>query len=201
MTTTAEKPDRVGLSIVAAVIVIAAEILRLILLSRIRWELGYPEKFAVEGLLFTVVYLAYAAVLIWRGRTLVRRLTAPLLLIPAWLFDCYWLVIDFLYARGSFELPHGEWLSWVVRFVFVFATVCLVAAWGVARRRGFLWLTGLLVPVVLAIAWFKWSWRLYPRSFDDVIVYDLMAAIPTVVIPLLGCLACWGIEASSRRRA
>ena len=50
MTATAEKPDRVGLSVVAAVVVIAAEVVRLVILSRTRWELGYPEEHAVEAL-------------------------------------------------------------------------------------------------------------------------------------------------------
>lgn len=200
MTATAEKPDRVGLSILAAVIVIAAEIVRLVILSQIRWKLGYPEQFAVEGVLFTLVYLTYAAALIWRGRTLLRRLVAPLLLIPAWLFDCYWLVADFLQARGSFELPHGEWWLWVVRFLVVFITVCLVAAWGLARRSGFLWLIGLIVPVVLTIVWLKWSWRLYEALAGEIYLYDLIAGVPTVVITLLGCLACWGIDALTRRR-
>ncbi|NYI76848.1 hypothetical protein [Nocardioides panzhihuensis] len=201
MTAAAERPDRVGLSVVAAVIVIAAEIARLVVLSQIRWEIGYPGEFAVEGVLFTLVYLTYAAVLVWRGRSLVRKLTAPLLLVPGWLYACYWLVAAFLQARGSFELPHGEWLLWVVRFLVVFITVCLVAAWGVARRRGFLWLIGLIVPVVLTIAWLKWSWRLYEAIAGEIFVYDLVAAVPTVVITLLGCLACWGVEALTRRRA
>ncbi|GGU13794.1 hypothetical protein [Nocardioides albus] len=201
MTATAEKPDRVGLSVVAAVVVIAAEIVRLVILSQIRWELGYPEEYAVEGVLFTFVYLTYAAMLIWRGRSIVRKLLAPLLLVPSWLFDCYWLVADFLQARGSFDLPLGEWWLWVVRFLVVFITVCLVAAWGVARRRGVLWLLGLVVPVLLTIAWLKWSWRLYEALAGEIFVYDLIAVVPTVVITLLGCLACWGVEALTHRRA
>lgn len=38
--------------------------------------------FAVQGVSITLVILTYAGVLIWRGRTLVRRLTAPLLVLP-----------------------------------------------------------------------------------------------------------------------
>ncbi|MEU0312938.1 hypothetical protein [Nocardioides sp. NPDC006273] len=201
MTATAEKPDRVGLSALAAVIVIAAEIVRLVVLSQIRWKIGYPEEFAVEGVLFTLTYLTYAAMLVWRGRTLLRRLTAPLLLVPGWLFDCYWLVADFLRARGSFEPPHEEWWLWLVRFLAVFITVCLVAAWGVARRTGFLWLIGLIVPAVLMFAWLEWSWRLYRALSGEIFIYDLVAVVPTVVITLLGCLACWGVEALTRRRA
>lgn len=185
----------------AAVIVIAAEIVRLVVLSQIRWEIDYPEEFAVKGVLFTLVYLTYAAMLIWRGRSLVRKLTAPLLLAPGWLYACYWLVAGFLSARGSFELPREEWLQWVIRFMAVFITVCLVAAWGVARRRGFLWLIGLIVPAVLTLAWLKWSWRLYEAIAGEIFVYDLVVAFPTVVITLLGCLACWGIETLTRRRA
>lgn len=201
MAATLGQADRVRLSVVGAAIVVAAEILRLVLVGRLRWELGYPEMTVVEGVLFTLVYMTYAGVLVWRGRTLVRRLVAPLLVLPAWLFDSFWLVVGFVQDRSSFDLPSGEWWLWVIRFVLVITTVCLVVAWGVARRRGFLWLIGLLVPVVLMIAWLKWWETLYVRLDGDIFVLDLVAIIPTVLIPLLGCLACWGIEALSRRRA
>lgn len=200
-TVPAEKTDRFQLSVLAAVLVVGAEILRLLILELTRWEFGYPEVFAVRGVLFTLVYLTYAAVLVWRGRTLLRRLAAPLILLPAWLVDVFWLVAGFLDARNSIELPTGEWWLWVTRFLTVAAAVCLVAAWGVARRRGFWWLIGLLVPVVLTLVWFKWAWRIYPALPSGPLAVDLFTTVLTVAVPLLGCLVCWGIEAVSRRSA
>lgn len=198
MTVTAERTDRVGLSVVAAVVVVAAEAMRLVLLSRLEWELGYPESYAVRGVLFTLVYLLYAGVLVWRGRTLVRRFTAPLLLLVPWFFDSFWLVANFIEARGSFGLPHGEWWLWVIRLQMVVTVLCLVAAWGVARRRGFLWLVGLVVPAVLMLVWMRWSERVWETLVGPAYVFELFTIVSTVAIPLIGCLVCWGVEALSR---
>jgi hypothetical protein len=193
-----ERTDRVGLSVVAVVIVAGVEALRLVLLSRLQWELGHPEIYAFQGVLFTLVYLVYAAVLVWRGRTFLRRVTAPLLLVVPWFFDSFWLVANFLQARGSFDLPHGEWWLWVIRLQMVVTVLCLVAAWGIARRQGFLWLVGLIVPAVLMMVWITWSGRVWESMVGDTFVTDLFMMVSNVAIPLVGCLACWGVEALSR---
>ncbi|MFD7072646.1 hypothetical protein ACFV9G_00430 [Nocardioides sp. NPDC059952] len=198
MTVTAERTDRVGLSVVAAVVVVAVEAARLLLLDRFRWELGYPETYAVQGVLFTLVYLTYAAVLVWRGRTFVRRITAPLLLLVPWLFDSFWLVMSFLMARGPFDLPSGEWWLWMIRLQMVVTVLCLTAAWGIARRRGYLWLVGLVVPGVLMLVWIRWADRAWETLGGQPVVSDLFMMVSTVAIPLIGCLACWGVEALSR---
>lgn len=201
MTVTAERTqqnDRVGLSILALGIVLGAEALRLVILSQLRWKLGYPETYAVQGLLFTIVYLVYGGVLVWRGRTLLRRLTAPLLLLAPWLFDSFWLVVNFLQARGSFDLTYGEWWSWLIRIQTVITVVCLVTAWGVSRRRGWLWLVGLVVPVVLTLVWTQWSWRLFQNLIGTEFVFDVVSTVSNVGIPILGILVCWGVEALSR---
>lgn len=198
MTETSERTDRVGLSVVAAVVVAVAEALRLVLLSRLQWELGHPEIYAFRGVLFTLVYLTYAAVLVWRGRTLVRRITAPLLVLVPWLFDTFWLIVSFLMARGSFDMPDGEWWLWMIRLQMVITVLCLTAAWGVARRRGFLWLAGLVVPGLLMIVWIRWADRVWVTMGGQPVVSDLFVMVSTVAIPLVGCLVCWGIEALSR---
>lgn len=200
MTAKAGRRDRVGLSVVAAVIVVVAELVRVVIMDRLRWEIGYPEMFAVQGVSYTLVLLTYAAVLIWRGRTLVRRLTAPLLVLPSWLSQVFLLVVLFMATRGSVDLVFSDWWLVLNRALFVLLVVCPVAAWGVARRRGSLWLIGLLVPVALAVGWLagrsRWDFSLPPQSLST----DLVMGASVLVIPILGCLACWGIEALSSRR-
>ena len=193
-----ERTDRVGLSVVAVVIVAGAEALRLVLLSRLQWELGHPEIYAFRGVLFTLVYLTYAAVLVWRGRTFVRRVTAPLLLLVPWIFDTLWLIASFLMARGAIDLPVGEWWLWMIRLQMVITVLCLTAAWGIARRRGILWLVGLVVPGVLMIGWIGWADRAWETLGGPLVVSDLFMMVSTVAIPLVECLACWGVEALSR---
>ncbi|NGN91271.1 hypothetical protein G5C66_00775 [Nocardioides sp. KC13] len=201
MTTTAERTDRVGLSVVAVVIVLAAEVVRSVVMDRLRWEVGYPEMFAVQGASMTLVLMAYAAVLIWRGRTLVRRLTAPLLVLPTWLSQMSVLVVLFMLTRGPVDLVRTEWWMVLTRVLFVISVVCPVVAWGVARRRGTLWLIGLLVPVGLAVGWLAGRSRLDASLPPQALSTDLVLTASVLVIPILGCLACWGIEALSRRRA
>lgn len=183
---------------VAAVVVVAVEAARLVLLSRLQWELGYPEIYAFQGVLFTLIYLTYAAALVWRGRTIVRRIAAPLLLVVPWLFDCFWLVVSFLMARGPLDLPNGEWWLWMIRLQMVVTVLCVAAAWGIARRRGLLWLVGLIVPGVLMMAWIRWADRAWETLGGQPVVSDLFMMVSTVAIPLIGCLVCWGVEALSR---
>ena len=193
-----DRADRVGLSVLAAAVVVVAEALRLVLVSRLEWKLDYPERHAVQGVLFTLVYLTYAGLLIWRGRTLVRRVAAPLLLIVPWLFASFWLVVNVLYARGSIELPDGEWWLWLVRLQTAISVVFLVAAWGIARRRGFLWLIGLAVTALLGWVWVRAAAMVFEGLTGQMLVFDLYAIVSSVAIPLIGCLVCWGIEVLAR---
>lgn len=201
MTATAEQADGVGLSVVAAVIVVGAELVRTVIMDQLRWEIDYPEMVAVQGVSLTLVLLTYAAVLIWRGRTLARRLTAPLLVLPPWLSQVFLLVILFMLTRGPVDLVYSDWWLVLNRTLFLVLVVCPVAAWGVARRRGSLWMIGLLVPAALGVGWLVGRPRLDTSLPPQSLSTDLVMGASVVVIPILGCLACWGIEALSRRRA
>lgn len=199
MAATAEQGDRVGLSVVGVAIVVGAELARSVIMDRLRWEIDYPEMFAVQGVSLTLVLLMYVAVLIWRGRTLVRRLTAPLLVLPPWLSQVFLLVIFFMLTRGQVDLVYSDWWAVLNRSLFVVSVVCPAAAWGVARRRGSLWTVGLLVPAALAVGWLAWRSRLDSSLPPQSLVGDLVVGASVLVIPILGCVACWGIEALSRR--
>lgn len=198
MTATTGQGDRVGLSVVAAAIVVGAELVRSVIMDRLRWEVDYPEMFAVQGVSITLVLLTYAAVLIWRGRTLVRRLAAPLLVLPPWLSQVFLLVVLFMLTRGPVDLVFSDWWLVLNRALFVISVVCPVAAWGVARRRGSLWLIGLLVPAALAVGWLAGRSRLDSSLPPQSLSADLVIGASVMAIPILGCLACWGIEALAR---
>ena len=138
---------------------------------------AYYTGFIVVVDLYLIVVLALTA----RGRA--PRIRA---LIVAGIF----IVIDGA-LTFAWDVP-ADYVIYVSGFCNTIIVTGFVAAWGLARRQGWLWLLGLLPAlIVIGLAWLWWVPTHHVRDWYD-------PWFVKVGVFTLGCLICWGVERFER---
>ncbi|MBT0566651.1 hypothetical protein [Williamsia sp. CHRR-6] len=155
--------------------------------SLLRNERTDVDTLAVlRGLPYAV---AIVAVLLL-GRTLARRMVAATVLIGAGLLEVGpgWVLVK---TRMAFDLGPDTFRV-TIMVTGVAASALAVAAWGIARRRGYLWVIGVVVTVgTAAYARHHLIYEVDHYSWGTTAVNWLW---PVVV----GCLLAWMFEAIGR---
>ena len=168
-----------------------------------RWHLLGRSLWVAELVQALLLCVPFVLALVLWGRDLARGVGAAAVAVVA---AAYVATLNYVFERYVFGQGDGftrtslrvfEWLSLLV------VALLVPLAWGVARRAGRLWVVGLVVgPVAAALlhelelrsAW--WQQRVTPIDPGYHWVYDAAVYVAPFV---LAALACWTIEARSRR--
>ena len=150
------------------------------------WSLPAPDNHALFQVYFTgfvVIVDVYFVVLV----ALTARARAPRIraLIVAGIVTVIDVALTF-----AWNLPYN--FLYVLAVCNTIIITAFVAAWGLARRQGWLWLTGLL-PAVIVVGLAQ-IWWVPTHQVEH--WYDSWAV--NVGVITLGCLFCWGVERLAR---
>lgn len=132
-----------------------------------------------------------------RGRSVARGIAAFVLMLAVLALDYWWQTDLALEVYTSVDLD-----STVGGLLFVLPSATLVFAfglvWGVARRRGLLWVFG---PLVAAIAWGVASheYLFDPLLPDEGTARDVVSVLLLPAAIWLGCLIGWALDRATRR--
>lgn len=168
----------------------------------VRWDWFAGHFWAITLLIGLVLCVPYAAALLVWGRGLTRALTGAAVALGAGVFFWAWdrLFANYVWDSGSASQASTQIYLW--GNLLVTATL-IPLAWGLARRTGRGWLLGVLVgPAVAAVLRevdLRSSWW-HERVTTEGSAYHWQYEAVVYVGPfVLAILACWVIEARSRR--
>lgn len=141
---------------------------------------------------------AFVVVVLVRGRGVTRRLVGSALALAAALIGLVDLLVINLVLERTLTLNVGR-ISLIAEVTGYVSVTLAALAWGIARRRGLLWLVG--VPVAPALSWYVGE-HLVPRLYES---WDrpsfLMAATLTMLwfaVPLAAMVAGWLLDLLQR---
>jgi hypothetical protein len=150
------------------------------------WSLPAPDNDALFQVYFTgfvvIVDVYFVVVVALTARARASRIRA---LIVAGIVTVIDVALTF-----AWNLPYN--LVYVLAVCNTLIITAFVAAWGLARRQGWLWLTGLLPAVV--VVGLAQIWWVPTHQVEH--WYDSGAV--NVGVVTLGCLFCWGVERLAR---
>lgn len=142
---------------------------------------GAEASFWLSWAVILLLELYFVVIVAFWSRSGVRRVVAATTAVLAVLLDRVPIAV---YSVAD----ESNWWVWGFRCSYA-SLVVFVASWGMARRQGIGWVSG-LVPtaglVVLAL-WFYEHHSGEPMSWVPIWVIDIGVLV-------LGCLLCWGCE-------